>query len=181
MKRLCLPALLLICLLLTGCGGKAAKKQYEQFASELSERSALSFTAELCAEYTDKTVEFTLQYEQDETGSTVTVLSPELIAGVKAQVSSGGTAIEYDGIIIDTGDLDSYGLTPMSALPVLVDTMINGHVDSYWEEAGQTVVQLIPNDHITAQVWFDADMVPVHAELISEGRVSVKCDIQDWK
>lgn len=181
MKRLCLPVLLAFCLLLTGCGSKAAKKQFEKFSEELAGSAALSFTAQMRAEYEDKTVQFTLQYEKDETGCAVTVLAPELIAGVKARVAGGDTALEYDGMIIDTGTLDSYGLTPMSALPVLVQAMTAGHLDSYWQENGMTVMQLIPNDHLTATVWFEGgSLVPVRAELISEGRVTVSCDIESW-
>lgn len=180
MKRLCLPVLLVFCLLLSGCGTRAAKKQYEEFSQTLEEKTSLSFVGELCAKYEDKSVEFTLQYQSDENGCTVTVLEPELLAGVSAHIAKDSTALEYDGMIIDTGELDSYGLSPMSALPVLVEAMMNGHLDSHWEEAGQTVLKLVLNDHLTASVWFDKEMIPTAAELISDGRVTVSCEISDW-
>lgn len=181
MKRLCLPLLLIFCLLLSGCGTGASKKQYEQFSQELSSQSSLSFTAQLRAEYEDKTVEFTLGYEMDENGQTVTVLAPELIAGVKARISAGKTALEFDSVSLDTGELDRYGLTPMSALPLLVDAMRSGHLDSCWQEDGKSVYQLILNDHLSASVWFETEsMTPVRAELMSEGRVTVCCEISEW-
>lgn len=181
MKRLCLPLLLVFCLLLSGCGAGASKKQYEQFSQELSSQNSLSFTAQLRAEYEEKTVDFTLCYEADENGQTVTVLAPELIAGVKAHITAGNTALEYDGVRLDTGALDRYGLTPMSALPVLVDAMTNGHLDSRWQEEGKSVFQLIANDHLSATVWFEAEsMTPVRAELVSDGRVTVCCELSDW-
>ena len=182
MKRLCLPLLLVFCLLLSSCGAGASRKQYEQFSQELSSQSSLSFTAQLRAEYEDKTAEFTLCYERDEDGQTVTVLAPELIAGVKAHIAAGNTALEYDGVRLDTGELDSYGLTHMSALPVLVDAMLNGHLDSRWQEDGKSVCQLISNDHLSVSVWFETEsMTPVRAELASDGRVTVCCEISDWK
>lgn len=181
MKRLCLPALLAVCLLLAGCAN-SAKKQYEQFSAGLSGRSSLSFTAQLSAEYTDRTVDFTLQYEQNEGGSTVTVVAPALISGVRARFSAGGSAIEYDGIVVDTGELDACGLTPMSALPLLVEALKNGHAESFWSEDGKSVVQLVLSDSRSAVVRFDSgSMTPVSAELVSDGRVTVRCEIENWK
>ena len=145
MKRLCLPALLAVCLLLAGCAN-SAKKQYEQFSAGLSGRSDLSFTAQLSAEYTDRTVEFTLQYEQNEDGCTVTVTAPALISGVRARFSAGGSAIDYDGIVVDTGELDACGLTPMSALPLLVDALKNGDLAQVCRLVGNVFEQALPPD-----------------------------------
>lgn len=180
MKRLCLPLLLAVCLLLSGCGSQAAQKQYEQFSKELAEKNELSFTAELRAEYEDKSVDFTLSYEKDGEGCTVTVLKPETIRGVTARIAAGGTAVEYDGIMLDTGRLDDYGLSPMTALPILVEAMISAHADSFWDDGGLDAVKLIPNDNLSAVVRFD-NGIPVSAELISDGRVTVICEIEDWK
>ncbi len=102
MKRLCLPFVLALCLLLSGCGS-GVKKQYEQFSSALVQRDSLSFTARLRAEYEDKTAEFTLKYARDESGQTITVTEPEIIAGISARIAGDGTALEYDGMILDTG------------------------------------------------------------------------------
>lgn len=181
MKRLCLPLLLVFCLLLSACGSKAGESQYSAFSQSLSEMDSLSFTAALRAEYEDKTVEFTLRYDEDRELAVVTVLSPELIAGIKARIAQGGTSLEYDGMIIDTGDLDGYGLTPMSALPALVRTMRSGHLESYWTEDGRAVFQLIADDHLSAVVWFEPEnMTPMRAELVSDGHVKVVCDIAGW-
>lgn len=181
MKRLCLPLLLVCCLLLSACGSHAAEDRYSSFAQALSETDTLSFTAVLRAEYEDKTVDFTLRYDADTEGAVVTVLAPELVAGIKARVSGGSTALEYEGIIIDTGRLDDYGLTPMSALPTLVEAMRGGHLESYWTEDNRAVFQLILDDHLYAVVYFESEtMTPVRAELVSDGSVRVVCDIAGW-
>ena len=72
---------------------------------------------------------------------------PEIIAGISARIAGDGTALVYDGMILDTGELDAYGLTPMSALTV----------------------------------WFDEQMRPLKAELVSEGQLRVACAIENWK
>ena len=181
MRRRFIPLLLLFCQLLSACGSGAAENQYNAFAQALSEMDTLSFTAVLRAEYEDKTVDFTLRYNEDESGTSVTVLAPELVAGIKARVVGDSTALEYEGILIDTGNLDNFGLTPMSALPILVETMRAGHLESYWTEDSRAVFQLILDDHLYAVVYFESEtMTPVRAELVSDGHVRVACDIAGW-
>lgn len=182
MKRLCLPLVLVLCLLLAGCGSSAAAERFESFSRELAERKELHFTAQLRADYPDKTLDFTLQYALRDGEQTVTVVQPQHIAGIRARIADDATTLEYDDLILDTGDLDGAGLTPMSALPILVETLRSAHPDSYWEEAGERAVQLIRDDHLSATVRFTPeDMRPTRAELISDGRVTVSIDISDWR
>ena len=50
-----------------------------------------------------------------------------------------------------------------------------------YEEDGKRVVQLIPDDGLRCSVWFDkADMRPLRAELITDGRVTVYVELSDW-
>lgn len=180
MKRFCLLLISALCLLLTGCGSSSAQKDFEAFSTELASRSELQFTAALTAMYEDKNVDFTLAYTKDGDGCVVTVIEPKMVQGIRARITGGGTTVEYEGIMLDTGRLDDYGLSPMTALPILVEAMCSAHADSFWEEGGLNAVKLIPSDTLSAVVWFDGG-VPVSAELISEGRVTVSCEIKDWK
>ena len=180
MKRLC-PVLLLCCLLLTGCGGAKIKESYQKFADGLNARTDLSFTAEIRAEYEDKTASFTLLYTEYADGCNVEILSPGLVKGIRARLEKGETRLEYGSVMLDTGELDGYGLSPMSALPALVKALREGHLDACWTEDGKTVLQLIADDCLTATVWLESgSMTPMRAELSSYGRVRVFCTITDW-
>ena len=182
MKRFLLPILLCLLLPLTACGKDRGESAFKDFAERLNTLDGLRFTAQVRAEYEHKTARFTLQYEEDKDGGRVTVLAPELIRGVSAHVSPGGTTLEYDSIVLDTGSLDSFGLSPLSSLPVLLRAMRVGHVDSVWEEDGKTVVSLEPDDELKCSVWFEkGSMRPLRAELITDGRVTVYVDIADWQ
>ena len=128
MKRVCLPLLAIVCLLLTGCAGREVEKAYAGFSERVNAAQSLTFTANVRAEYEHKTAKFTLSYTEDDSGGAVTVLAPELIAGVTARVEPGSTVLQYDGVVLDTGSLDSLGLSPMSSLPVLVQAMKSGHL-----------------------------------------------------
>ena len=179
MKRICL-LFLTLCLLLCGCGKRNDEQRFRAFSAALAERDTLGFTAELCAKYPDKNVRMTLRFSLQGELQRVTVLKPDIIAGIGAAVRAGETQLEYDDVILDTGPLDAYGLSPLSALPILVDALRGGFPASYWEEDGLTVMSLIRDDRYTVEVWFDADMTPLHAELLSAGAVTVVCDINDW-
>ena len=96
-------------------------------------------------------------------------------------MAPGGTQLQYDTVVLDTGALDNFGLSPMSSLPVLLGAMRTGHLDSHWEENGMTVLQLEPEDELKCRVWFESEsMTPTQAELISQGRVTVYMEISDW-
>ena len=180
MKKLCLSLLLVLSFLLTGCQRRDIEAKFDSFSTELSNAQNLSFTANIRAEYEDKTARFTLGYEEDSEGASVTVIAPELIAGVSARIAQGDTSLHYDTVVLDTGSLDSFGLSPMSSLPVLVKALRTAHLDSFWEEDGMTVLQLQPEDELKCRVCFDEDMCPVRAELISGDRVTVYMEISNW-
>ena len=182
MKKLCLLTLLALSLLLAACGkDRAFKSEYESFSKELASAEAVSFTANVRAEYEHKTARFALSYTGDESGAVVTVLAPELISGISARVSPDGTSLEYGEISLDTGSLDSHGLSPMSALPVMMRALKSGHLDSYWTEDGKTVLRLIPDDEYICTVWFGDEMTPLRAEVQSDGRIVVFAQLSDWK
>ena len=181
MKRLYLPLLLALSFVLTGCGQNAARAHFLDFTQELAGKETLSFTADIRCEYEDKTVNFTLAYATDGESSSVTVIAPELIRGIRAHARAGETALEYDGLILDTGPLDNFGLSPMSALPILVEAIKNGYVDSVWEENGEYAALIIPSDNMNVQLNLDKyTMCPVYAELVSDGRVTAFIHIRDW-
>jgi outer membrane lipoprotein-sorting protein len=180
MKRIIIP-ILLCALLLAACGKNRGESDFRAFSERLNKLDTLSFTAQVRAEYEHKTARFGLAYEENGSGGRITVLAPELIRGVSARVMPGSSTLEYDSVVLDTGSLDSFGLTPLSSLPAMLRAMRLGHVDSVWEEDGKTVVMLEPDDDLRCSVWFSkGDMRPLRAELITDGRVTVFVDIGDW-
>ena len=177
-KRLVLLCLLLS-LLLSACGS-AALDRFEAFSARLNQAEALSFTAELTAAYPARTARFSLRYSQEDGVQRITVLGPDSISGISARLEAGSTALEYDGLILDTGDLDEFGLTPMSALPLLTDALGRGHADAFWAEEGLDAVELLYDDFTRVRAWFDAEGLPCRAEIQCGDRVTVSCEIKNW-
>ena len=181
MKRFCLCVLLLLSLLLSGCGVKKEEKQLSDFSASLSSRNDLGFVGKLRCEYDDRSVKFTLQYKQTDDGCKIVVLQPEELEGIAVNLDQNGSVLEYGDLFLNTGELDRFGLSPLNALPMLVNTLESAHIDSVRSEGGQTVYSLIPADDIQVDVSFNENMVPVYAEFISEGKVRVFCEIESWR
>lgn len=180
MRRL-LPLLLCLCLLLTGCAN-AAHDCGVRFTTGLNARQDLSFTAEIRAEYADRSCSFTLACKENTEGCTVMVLAPDMLKGVRAHLSPEANQLSCDDVTIDTGPLDRYGLSPLSALPTLLRAVREGHLDTAWNEDGFRVCEWILEDGLSARVWIEeASLTPTHAEIISDGRVTVFMDITDWR
>ena len=181
MRRLCLPLILIFCLLLSSCGSRAQAEHFEQFSGKLTGGTFLSFRSQLRCEYDDRSVDFTLSYSENAEGAQVSVIKPDIISGVIGHVKADSSALEYDEVVIDTGDLDKFGLSPMTALPALAQALKTGHLESYWEEENSFVYELSYDEHLTVRVWFNAlNMIPQKAEIISDGQVKVFCQIENW-
>jgi hypothetical protein len=61
-----------------------------------------------------------------------------------------------------------------------VRALRGGHLESAWAEGEETVWELAADDELTVEVWLDGELTPRRAELISEGRVAVSVEIEDW-
>ncbi|MDO4816300.1 MAG: hypothetical protein Q4A83_06850 [Bacillota bacterium] len=177
-RRIILP--LALVLLLCGCSG-GEEAAFDRFRQELAEAEEIIFTADVQAEYEDKTAEFTLCFSMQNDEYRVEILEPEIVKGISARVKSGETHLEYDGAILDIGKLTDRGLCPMSALPFLLDAMRDAHVDMTWTENGLLAVRLIPSDDMSVTLWLDEDNEPVNAEIEYEEKTVVFIEIHDWE
>ncbi len=180
MKKSLVLIPLLFSLLLGACSN-AALTRYQAFSEEFSQIEALSFTAELTASYPDRRAQFTLRYALEDGVQRVTVLAPDSISGISARVEEGKSALEYDGLILDVGELDDFGLTPMSALPLLTDALRRGHGDAFWNEDGMDAAELLYDDATRVRVWFDGEGHPCKAEIQCGETLAVSCQITNWQ
>ncbi len=177
MKRL-LP--IVLCLfLLCGCADDG-KAQLAEFTKIVSSAENISFTANVTAQYDDKTAEFTLAYEQTENGASVSVVKPELLSGIRASLTGGELSLEFDGAMLDIGTLDDAELSPMSSLPLIVRAMREGHLELSWVEDNMTAARLVPADDYVVTLWIDSSLTPCSAEISYKESTVVMAEISDW-
>ena len=190
-KRLCALMMTLI-LLLTACGGGGGNEAEEKLAEirgRYLEMTACSGHADMTADYGQRVYSFGVDFSWQREGETLlTLTAPELVAGVTAHIAAGETALEYDGTMLETGPLDSAGLSPVDVVPALLAYAREGFAaECAMEEAEGTPQKLHvicrdpetePGLGIEAGLWFDwSTGALLRGEISDSGVTVLQCDI----
>lgn len=92
-------------------------------------RRAAPAQLELTADYGQRVYTYGIDLSWQREGETVlTITAPENVAGITARILEGETALEYDGMRVETGPLDGSGMSPVDAVPVLLDYAEGGYI-----------------------------------------------------
>lgn len=172
--------LMISLVLLCGCAD-TGEESFDEFARSVAESDSVSFSADVRAEYSDKTAEFTLRYAQSADSAEVEISEPETVAGIKARVTGDALSLEYDGAILDIGSFGDTELSPMSALPLLVRSMTDAHVDITWREDDMIAARLVPSDDMLVTLWLSNELVPLNAEISYKEQTVIFIEINDWE
>lgn len=184
MRKAIVSALMMTLLLLPGCGEREARleKGFADLRQAVTVAQSICFQAELTADYGETVSDYTLSASYDGQETTVEVLEPALIAGVKASAKRGETTVSYEGVQLGAGPLDAEGLTPMSAIPVMLDAMANSYVELLWWEGDTIAARLYVGENSVVTLWLDKETyAPVAGEIASEGRTVITMQITDWQ
>lgn len=170
-----------LCLLLCGCG-KDAEAQVKAAQDRLNEAERLCFTAAVTADLGTERFSCTLEVGSSETETTITVIEPEALSGVRARWTEDGAALEYEDLALSLGTILNGTTGPVEAMPMLCAILRGGHIIHAWTERdGETALlaaDYYQTDEQTWTVWFDANtLAPVHAALRESGRTTVSCEI----
>ena len=160
MKKL--AALLLSALFLlplTACRTKETASR----AETVQERYAAltSYTAAAAVELADEeeNVRYTLRFDADAEETRVTVLAPELLAGVTAHLAADTLKLEYDGLVLDAGGTPG-GVSAVTCVPLAVRAL---RLCFESEAGGET---------IRCTLWFGADDAPLRAEIAEKDKIT---------
>ena len=113
---LAVPMMLLF--LLCACGRNETNPVQApmDFRGTLLSQGGCHFVAEACAETGDRVWALTLNCTLDaEDSGTVTVLAPETIAGITAQIDGADGSLCYDTLVLGLGTLPDSTLAPAAA------------------------------------------------------------------
>ena len=178
--RMCAP-MIALCLLLSACGGNTGNEAETlalQIRTEYLAMERCSSSVEMTADYGQRVYQYGLDFSWEKQGDAVlTVTSPENIAGITTRLRDGQTALEYDGIRVETGPLNPEGLSPMDALPALLTAAREGFLAQCVMETaedGTAVLHTVsrdpeaePGSGTELQLWFQAD---THRDFSMESR-----------
>jgi len=164
--------------MLTGCGS-TKQQRLESARARMVQAQSVTMTAQVQADFGETIEQYTLEYGYDGETWTVFVIQPEAVSGITARITEDASQLEYDGAILTTGDLTGKGIVPISAVPLIYETLNKGMTDSVWEERDLLAGTFVYDDTISVSVWFDAAGNPTAAELTENGIVKAKCILTD--
>ncbi len=189
-KRLCALMMTLI-LPLTACGGAGEENEAEtllqQARSRYLEMTACQGHMDMTADYGQRVYTYGVDFSWEKEGETLlTITAPENVAGAVARIARGETAMEYDGVMLETGPLDAAGLSPIDAVPAILTCLREGFLAECvledWD--GETRLHLIsrdpnaePGTGTETDLWLDRESLAiVRAELSDGGFTVLRCD-----
>lgn len=191
-KRL-FPLMMILVLILTACGGggNEAEECLQQVRGRYLEMTSCAGHVEITADYGQRVYSYGLNFTWKREGETLLVVTtPKSVAGTTARIAGGETALEYDGVMMETGPLDSTGLTPMDALPALLAYAREGYlaecVFEDWENETWLHVTCRdpgkdPGQGVEAQIWFlPEDGAMTRGEISEDGRTVILCDFTEF-
>lgn len=175
----CVP-MIALCLLLTACGG-AGEKEAVDLRNLYHDMSGCSMEAQVTCDQQGAEWTAELRCEYIPGGeSTVEVLSPETIAGVKAVLQDTDWYLEYEGESLNAGTLSREEISPAVCLPRLMNALRNGWLleenKEVWGEVPclrLTVDQSgTQNGKILSTVWLrQEDGTPLRGEIAVDGEI----------
>lgn len=166
----------MLMLLLTACGAGEETNETAQLQQQYAAVESATMEAEIVCHYDDEIRKYTLLCAYTPEKSTVTVLSPENLAGISAQVENGTLTLSYDDISLDAGTYSAAAVSPVVALPKLMEAAAWGYPAEQSEETlgERTCIRLgcdLSDEPGTLYTtWFDAQsLLPLRSEIAVDG------------
>lgn len=181
MRRGWIAALTISALLLAGCGSSGAEEQFDRFRQSLETSGSVTVTAEVTAVSDEDVLSYTLSCAEVEDGYDIAVTGPELLSGVRAHLRQNDATLEFDNIVIPMGSLNDNGLSPLTALPCILEAARSGYADLVWMEGGRLTAQLVLDDTTTVRLHLNDALTPVSAEVAVEDATVIQCSIITWQ
>lgn len=167
----------MLMLLLTACGGEE-KDPAAELQAQYANLTGAVMEAEVSCHYADEDRAYTLLCDYAPDRSTVTVLSPANLAGISATVENGTLTLSYEDVSLDAGGYSAAAISPVAALPKLMQAAASGYVTEKSEETvgERHCLRLacdLPDDEGTVYTtWFDQEtLLPLRSEISAEGTV----------
>lgn len=192
-RKLCTPMIALACAFsLCGCVGEQADNELalalrSDFLSMDGCSGAMTVTADYGKRVYTYGVEFTSNQKD---GMTLTVTTPEEIAGIKAHIAAGETFLEFDGIQLETGPLNPDGLSPLDALPAILTAVQSGYLaETNSEREGERDTLRLccrdpekePGEGLETVLWFDKEQKTLlRGELRQDGASILQCEFSSF-
>ncbi len=198
-KRLLLVIFMLI--FTAGCSADT-EESFQQEAvlcrNHYLQQSQATGLCHITADYGERVYEFSLAVELEQVEgqwhSHFTLTSPASLAGIQLSQEGIGkdTRLQWDDVILETGDLNDQGLSPMTAFPLLWENLLQGYVETSKKVSRTTLngeesllqLQCRDPDGVVGQgqeviLWVsDLDYSLLGGEIYENGKRVITCDVE---
>ena len=186
----CVPMMIL---LLAACGGGSAGGSEEEtlalaIRGEYLEMTSCAATAEITADYGQRVYQYTMSVEASEEETALVITAPETVVGITARLKGKDSLLEYDGIAVETGPMNQQGLTPVSAVPALLEETRSGYMRACALEEDGTLLRMDcgdpegePGKGVETTLWFDAETHALaRGEIRVDGFRAILCEFTQF-
>lgn len=194
MRTSTVVCVLMMPLLLSACGGAAGQSGPQQRAlairTEYLAADGCTAKLDVTADYGQRVYTYTVDVSVTGGESALTVIAPEELAGITARLTDGESQLEYDGAVLETGPLSGDALTPLSAVPALLEYARSGFMDSCAaEQLGERETlrvlcrdpECFPGQGQEVTLWFDlASHELVQGEVSVDGYRVILCKFESF-
>lgn len=188
-KFFCYVPMMTLFFLLTACG-EAGKESAETFRTPYQEMAGCTMEATVRCDQEGAEWEALLTCEYLPDGeSTVEVLSPESIAGVRAVFGDADWRLEYEGDSLNAGALSREEISPALCLPRLIHALREGWLlEENEEQWGEIPCLRICLDQSGAQdgkilstIWLRTDNgTPLRGEIAVDGEIILTAEFTNF-
>lgn len=190
MRRSSVVCVLMISLLLSACrtgeGTTGLQEQALAIRSRYLECAGCAAQLNVTADYGQRVYAYTVNVTATEGETMLAVVQPQELAGVTVHLNGEHGQLEYDGAMLETGPLDGEGLTPLGAVPALLECARSGFIDSCTTErlGERDTLRILCRDPEKAvgtgretTLWFDTQThALVRGEIAVDGYRVILCE-----
>lgn len=171
-------------LVLTGCSGgtEDSLALAEQVQQRFAAAESLCAEAEVTILRAEETLRYTLSVKAEGDERRVSVLSPQMLAGVTAVLTGDALRIEYDGTVLDGAA--SEGVNAASCVPMFWQAAAKGSVAEHGREQDALRVTFLPeggDGTVLLTGWFAGDGAPLRAEIEENGALCAQMEFTDFE
>ena len=187
-RKLLVPILLVLVLLLTSCGGKTdgTMQSALDFRANLMKQQSCSFTLDITADFGVKVYNFAgqCQYEMEQ-GGEITLTAPENLAGISAAVRPDGAKVEFEDVQLELGQMAEGHVSPMQ-LPLLLGQCWTQEYISAAAKADDGRIQVTYSkgygeEQLLVYTWLEEKtLAPVYCEVFYQDERVLRADISEF-
>ena len=181
MRKTRLLAMTVALFMLTGCSGESSDNVMGDIRSDFQNAENIQFSANILADYGERVFTYGVRFQSAADGGTITITDPASIAGTTVTIQNGGATLGFDGAQVFTGEIMPDGLSPVDAVPMLVDMWREGLItetvrERYGDEDCIAALFRVSDD-VNMRTWFsESAALPLHAEVYFDGYTVLQFD-----